>query len=325
MSSVESSYQNESPTMLRKVQIFRHSRIYKLFKWGFLAIVAFLAWVLFDFESIRNNLNLLSIGTILISLFFLLSARILYCVRWYTLLHGLGVETFSPIYLLRVLLLAEFVGIVMPSYLGGDGVRWLKLEKHTDKPGVVATSILIDRVTGLVTLMMAALFVLEPLNNVINLDVSLWSIVIVSGIIILLVILILLYFWPRGRILLKSVAVRFSIKPGYIITAFILSIIGHFAFAQAYYVLFAHLIPVNYWLVMSITLIALATRSIPISFLGIEASDGSLIALGGLIGIQAETILVVLVIVVGSRYFFALIGLLTEILVDGRYFFQPTN
>jgi hypothetical protein len=89
--------------------------------------------------------------------------------------------------------------------------------------------------------------------------------------------------------------------------------------------LFRYLTPVDYPSIVAIVLLALLGNSIPITLFGIEMSDGVLIVLAQFIGIDPAITLVVLAMIVGSRYVLSLSGLGWEMLADGREIFTAFN
>lgn len=310
---------------LARVNSARETFAYKIFKWLLLLFIAIAALRLLDAVDLQESLSELTLSSVLAAISVLLLARALYSLRWLTILRAFGIRSVSFFYLLRILLLAEFMSIVMPSYLGGDGVRWLKLEMQTEEPTRIATSILLDRIIGLATLLLIALMFSPPIAGLIDISLTTWMVMIGIGTLVIAIIVLAVWLNQRARALTQSLLYRFQIQPAQLLLAVVLSLLGHWVFSHAYFFLFRDYVMLDYSLVISITLVALVTRTIPISVLGVEASDGSLIALMGFVGIASEITLSVLVVIVGSRYLFAFIGLLAEVLLDGRKIFTTTH
>lgn len=304
--------------IIKKLNLWRSTKSYTGIKWLFLFCVAILALRLFDLEEVYQNVLQLSLQSIIIALILLALARLTYNMRLYLLLSGLNLRNIPFLLLLRTNLLAEFISIVMPSYLGGDGIRWIKLEKYVEQPGTMATAILLDRIIGLGTLVLTMVLVSWNIASMLEFSISFSTLVIIIiciGFLITGIFIARITFvqeWINKRVISKGM------KPINIFGAILLSIIGHLIFAIAYYVLLNDLISVAFLPVISITIVAFTTRIIPISLLGIEATDGSFIALANLAGINDETAIVVVITIIATRYIFALLGILLEVLVSGH-------
>jgi hypothetical protein len=66
-------------------------------------------------------------------------------------------------------------------------------------------------------------------------------------------------------------------------------------------------------------------RMIPISVLGFSPGEGMMIASQMMAGISRETAVLITLITLISRYFFALIGFILEIFTDGLGFLKRTS
>lgn len=302
---------------------FRYSL--KLLKWVVLLVIGYFALRLLDMPEMRESLNALPLVTIPMFLALMLLSRILYALRWKLMASSVGIEQPSPLYMLRVGLLSEFVSIVLPSYLGGDGLRVLKLRPYSEDKGAILLSILADRVVGVLTL--AALtavflpFVAGFAGISLPVPAPFASVGIGAALLgasaLLYVLIKRTHVWTRIE---RLKALSLQERP--LLIGVVLSLLGHLTFATAYTVLFRYLTPVDYPSIVTIVLLALLGNSIPITLFGIEMSDGVLIVLAQAIGIPPQITLVVLALVVGSRYVFSLGGLGWEMLADGREFFS---
>ncbi len=252
----------------------------------------------------------------------------MYALRWYTLISRLDIGSVNKSYVFRIMLLGEFVSLILPSYLGGDGVRLLKLKERSDATGRIALSIILDRILGLLSLAGLSALCFPILIDLFKITVPsvVWALlVVIIGVVILLL-------WrltrpgsprklPQWLEQLRSVSLQRRVW----LVGIALSSAGHLLFVTGYYVLFSQLASVNYLSIVAISLSSLLTRSLPISILGVEVSDGALIAFVSTIGITPDTALVALSVIIGSRYVFALLGLVTEFLLDGTRFLRTVR
>ena len=78
--------------------------------------------------------------------------------RWRALLNGLGVQP-SPWLLLKLYLIGNFFNTLLPSGFGGDVVRVVELARGDRQSAAVGT-VLVDRLTGILSLMALGLLVL---------------------------------------------------------------------------------------------------------------------------------------------------------------------
>mgnify|MGYP000313950532 CR=1 FL=1 len=298
----------------------KHTKLaLQLLKWGVLILIGIIAVTTLDFSSVIQNLRAFQFSTVLI--FFLLAsaATLFYAVRWLLIAGSMGILQLNLLFVLRLNLLSEFVSIVLPSYLGGDGLRLLRLRPYTTNRNA-AMCVLIDRLVGLFTLGIATLICLPSILPLLNISIDsqvIPYIVIIAGVLAVAGLLLIRQI-PRLLLAFGLGDLHFDVKP--LLIAALLSLVGHMIYASAYAVLFLSLTDATPVQVMAITLLALLTRSIPVSFLGVEVSDGSLVVLGQLLNIDPTLSLAVVAVVLSSRYVFALIGFAWELMTDGLGF-----
>jgi len=299
-------------------------RALQILKWIALIVIGGIALTTIDFRAIISHMNGFQPSTLLIFIAFVGGARLLYTLRWRLISISSGTPLLTLWFWLRVNLLSEFVSIVLPSYLGGDGLRLLKLRPHTERSRDAALSVLIDRVIGVITLGLAALVCLPLLLPYLTLDLSVdvrWVALIV---VLALVVMIAVGFvlWRMFRLQLPALLRDLHFDRRKMGIAFAFSVAGHSLYAAGYVVLFVGLAPLAPLPLLAIILLALLTRTLPLSFLGIEVSDGSLVVLAGLLNIEPSLSLTVVALVLSSRYLFALIGFLWELAADGITFLR---
>jgi hypothetical protein len=302
----------------------RVKRLLPVLKWVVLAAIACVALSLTDTQALRANIASFPGGAILLFLSLGAASRVLYAARWRFIQHSLNAGTQNLGYLLRVNLLSEFVSIVLPSYLGGEGVRLFKLKQRGEPTRDALVSLVLDRVLGVATLLALtvafAAFLLPFLPKDFTLPPALVIVVVVGSI----AALAIAAWWVRrrGSLPLPNTlrGLRVEIKP--LAVGVALSLVGHLLYATGYFVLFRALSAVDVAPLLAVTLVALMTASVPLSVFGVDVSDGSIVVLAGLLGVEASAALVVVALVVASRYFFSLCGLALELIADGRQVFS---
>ncbi|MEO8391620.1 MAG: lysylphosphatidylglycerol synthase transmembrane domain-containing protein [Chloroflexota bacterium] len=308
---------------LRTSAPFRHSL--KLLKWGILLVIGYFALKLVNLPDLRASMETLPAFTIPVFLGLMLLARLFYALRWKLLASSADVADLPALDLLRVGLLSEFVSIVLPSYLGGDGLRLLKLRAYTQNKRAVLASIVMDRVVGVLTLMILTAVFLPFLASYFKVELPVSAFlagIMVVGLLLLVLALAYLLLKRSGLWLRAEALLRVTLEERSLLTGVGLSLLGHLTYVSAYVILFRHLSSVDSVSIVAIVFLALLGNSIPISLLGIEMSDGVLIVLAQMIGIAPSVTLVVIALVVASRYLFGIVGLVAEMLVDGQEIFS---
>lgn len=97
--------------------------------------------------------------------------------RWRALLHGLGVR--PPFWvLLKLYLVGNFFNTILPSGFGGDVVRVLELAQQDRQSAAVGT-VVVDRLTGILSLMALGLVVLPFTRGLAPWLV--WMFVVIAG------------------------------------------------------------------------------------------------------------------------------------------------
>ncbi len=276
-----------------------------------------------ELRSIRETLLSFSVYSLLIFAATGTLSRLFYTLRWQSINASIGMQKLSLAYLFRVGLLSEFVSIVLPSYLGGDGVRLIKLREVGCHNRETVFSILLDRIVGVLTLgILTAVFLpfLFPLLSIqLSISPATIAIVMVAGVVGLVAAITLSRRWKPAR--LSELTQGLQIQPKALLASLLYSILGHLIYVASYYVLFSELTTISLAPLFAVVFLALLTRTIPLSVFGIDISDGSVIFLMGLIGIQSSASLSVVALVILSRYFFSSCGLLTELIADGKQIF----
>ncbi|MFC1975135.1 lysylphosphatidylglycerol synthase transmembrane domain-containing protein [Chloroflexota bacterium] len=291
-------------------------------KWIILGGMLYLAVKLVNLNEVIATFAQISPLTLVSFLILVLLSKFFYAFRWYLICtNGLSLHNVSNLFLLRINLLGEFVGIAMPSALGGEAVRALKLNARTGRVGQTAASIVADRLMGLVSLGLVVLVLLPKLGASLVWPISLSSGNLLGGIVLSVAGFATTLFWLQRRtkrIRLPHTIQQLKLGFSSLTILVLLSIGGHLVFASGYYLLFQEIQPFPILTITALILTAQLAHIIPISMLGIGLSEGSTIALANLIGMSPETALAVVVIGLGARYLFAISGLLIELVYDGK-------
>ena len=109
-------------------------------------------------QSILSALLDARLGLLLLGWALFMVGLVVRTYRWRALLEGLGLHpTFWT--LLRLYLVGGFFNTFLPSGFGGDVVRVVELAQDEDRSAAVGT-VLVDRMTGLLSLMVMGLIVL---------------------------------------------------------------------------------------------------------------------------------------------------------------------
>ena len=108
----------------------------------------FLIWRELDLEQLSSVLLNVNLGWLLMAIALVLLNIIVRARRWQVLLHALRVDV--P---LKELVTIYFIGSafnnLLPSGVGGDAIRAVELNQHTDQVSDAVTSVVVDRFLGL--------------------------------------------------------------------------------------------------------------------------------------------------------------------------------
>ncbi|NER94656.1 MAG: flippase-like domain-containing protein [Symploca sp. SIO1B1] len=299
-------------------------KIYFLFiKWLILLVAIFLFLKLAIDNKLTSFAVEVSLSSLCAFLGLLLLGKFLYASRWYFICKSnFGLRHISKIYLFRTNLLAEFTETAMLSSLSGDAVRVAKVASRTTKPTLSATSIILDRLVGLSSVIILATVLSPLISQNLNLqtlvDLNLTKLGLIGCLVCSGIFYICAKFkkkLPTSRILAQS---KFKFKT--ICVIFILSLLANLIVASGYYFLFREFHPILLQQVWAIVFIAQLSNIIPFSFFGVSPSEASLVALASLMGVTQGAALVVVTTVVASKYLFAFCGFLIELSLDGKDF-----
>lgn len=108
-----------------------------------------------QYTDLTGALGRVSIGWVVVAVALVLFNRVLMSFKWWILLRAQGVRI-SPWTLVSVQFTSYFLGVVLPGVFGSDVMRSWILVKSQGKAAAALASVLVDRVTGLVSLALVA-------------------------------------------------------------------------------------------------------------------------------------------------------------------------
>ena len=325
--------------MFQKLKTFLNKKstkkVFQALKWVLLFGFLYLAFRYFQWDELAATFEAISIKAIAIYLAMIFISRILYAYRWKQVGNILINKSQIPlVYYFQTNLLAEFITIAMPTSLGGEVTRVLKLNNKGSNTTFSTASILIDRALGIGGMLIVSLTSLALLGSQINLNIpeaisdSLSLPVILAGIGLILIIITATIWWLRKPAQKEKLASAWELIkdniPG-LLYALLISCVAHIIFSAAHYFLLEEIYPLDLITTIAVILTPQLARSIPISVLGISAGEGMMVAGQMMIGMSKESALIITMLSLAARYFFALLGFLIEFLHDGIRFFKQVS
>lgn len=232
-----------------------------------------------DVSDLTVRPSPLVLGGVFLAIVLLVVAQAFSAIRWRVVL---GPKAPSVSYLFRLYLVGQFFSVFLPTSVGGDAVRAAAAARSLDRPGDVVASVLIDRLLGVVALL---IYLLIGLVLVRSLPVRLleganWnaSVVIMAGTAGLLTVGATLVVRSRVRVWLREgleLLGRFRASRRRVLTAGILSLVVQGLYVGTWAVLarttgLSLPLPV---LLFTVPLVSLAAM-LPITFSGLGVREG---------------------------------------------------
>jgi uncharacterized membrane protein YbhN (UPF0104 family) len=302
------------------------SRYFAIGKWVILFVMLYFAIRIVKISDVISNLKKISLSTLISFFALILSSKTFYAFRWYMIcVKGMDLSQVSFPFFLRTNLLAEFVGIAIPSSLGGEAVRLMKLNGYTGAVLKSTVVIMSDRLIGLIS-MGLFLLALLPMFSISSVNWPTWSIniafcvLIIGAFSIASVIISLKHI--REKIPLLYAMKDFNLSFLLIIIMLLLSGCGHLLFASGYYLLFQEIHPIPFLVSTVLVFTSQLARIIPISLVGIGFGEISIVSLASMLGIKPEDTLIVVLVALGALYFYAICGLIVELICDGKAYLR---
>jgi len=301
-------------------------------KWLTLITLLFFIVRFIDLKEAKSAFSEISISVFLSFIGVLFLSRIFYAARWKMINQSLILNENVPIsYFFTTNLLAEFVTIALPSSIGGEVARFLKINSRNQNAVMTTTGIFIDRVIGITTMTIASVIVLLlmgqnftfnirdflPQDYLIPLTIGTF---LVGGLIAYGIIR-----WVKNSAYPEKIKTAWELVKQNrlrLLTASTVSIVAHIIFSLSYVVIFQRLFPLPTISVIGVILTPQLARSIPISLFGVSGGEGLMVISQMMVGMPQSTALVITFISLIARYFFALCGFLFEIFTDGVRFIK---
>lgn len=276
---------------------------------GLVAVVAL--WFVVDWEQLTRVAVELSPVTVGMILLCGTASRLFGVVRWNVLCGGLLPAAPGVPRLLRLGLLAEFVNIWVPSFVGGEVVRVMGVKEHGDVASAT-WSVAIDRVLGLAGLLLAVV----PLAFLIDLPIPSWAYVAGVGAV---AAGIAVAFALRPRLLERGgwAAALAGLSVPRVLVALALSTASPWCLVVGQYLLFGAVHPLDLSAVAALVLLSRFGRAVPLQLFGINSVEGSMWVLGELLGIPAAVLTLSLAMNVSDKFVHSMLGGLLELAVNG--------
>jgi len=285
--------------------------------------IALVWWILqaVDREAILQHLRNTSSSMLLLLAIGLTVLGVFQAGRWYILLTNLG----TVITLRRataITLLGVFYSQALPSTIGGDVFRVWSARHNGASLGVATNSVIIDRVLGLLALLILCVLGLPSLLVLDESSVTAYAAVSVialgiSGLFVLVLIQRLPCSWTRwlivrGLINLSGAFISTMRRPRTAIPVIGLSLVIQLGFVTITFLIGRSLDQgasfSNYFIIIPLVLII---SSLPISIAGWGVREGAMVVGLGFVGVPADLALAVSVLLGGL---FVLVGFISAAL-----------
>ena len=149
------------------------------FKWFCLIIFLALTIRFVNFEKAKSAFLQISISIFISYIGILFFSKVLYAIRWKIINRVLIHKKNIPIsYFVSTNLLAEFVTIALPSSIGGEVTRFMKINHHNQYAILTTTGIFIDRLIGIISMVINSIAVLLIIGHEFFIDLHAF---IISG------------------------------------------------------------------------------------------------------------------------------------------------
>ena len=219
--------------------------------------------------------------------------------RWKIVLEALQ-RPFSGWVALRIMMVAQFFGQVMPSSIGGDVLRVWYARQEGFSTGAALSSVILERVGGLITIALMVLITLPFLTSTVTDPTKRFGLILCMALILVGVLtLFLLERLPVGLQRLRPI--RFAsdlgrqawvlfVNPRLRYRIFGISALGQIALSLAIWLLVVDLgEQVSLLTCLLVVPPALLMTAIPITISGWGVREGALIIGLGLGGVSSET------------------------------------
>ncbi len=257
-------------------RILKYTLLFKL------VFISFLIFIIVHSVDLKEALSTFSYINylILIPIFLYIPALLLSTYKWQAIIK------YDFIKLFRIYWISNFFSNFLPSTIGGDGYRVIKLWKVVGRKNVLA-SVFIDRVTGLMGVLLLALVLSFSVIDIIKDRLDAYYIYWIGAAFVLLALGIYIIIFNKdkvGRLFDKFICEDISWGP--VVTVSVLyPFLGAFSL-WTYCYMFGY--NVNFILLTEFYLIIQILSMIPVSINAIGVYELSLIGLLALVGVPSE-------------------------------------
>ena len=299
-------------------------------KWLFLILFFVIIINLIDLNDFRETLASVRFTTIAAFTLLLGVSKLLYAVRWQLINSAINPQANIPWKVfLSTNLLAEFVSIALPSSIGGEVVRFAKINPHNQNGWKTSFGIFVDRLMGVATMLAGSFFLILLMGDEIKsffgrklAEVN-WALTIMlMAIATLITVFLAVKFYSKKKEEIDLETFRKAARDKWpqLTLAVFISLLSHFSFSASHLVIFRQLFPLPFISALGVVLVPQLAKSIPISLFGISGSEGLMIFGQMLVGLPENTAVVITFISLFARYIYAALGLVIELLQDGWSF-----
>lgn len=136
--------------------------------------------------------------------------RALMACRWLLLLHPLTHHSHPPVRaVMRIFFVSTFVGTFLPVSVGGDAVRSYILTRHDVSPGVSLASVFMDRMLGVLSILLMAVASLFFARNLASDPLIITALVLTGAVCLLTAVAV---YSPATAITLHDLLRKLSFK-----------------------------------------------------------------------------------------------------------------
>lgn len=239
------------------------------------------------------------------------ATRLVIAGRWSLVARGLMPGGPGPWVLFRLGLLAEFVNLWIPSSLGAEAVRILGVSGYGDLPRATV-SVGLDRLLGIAGLVLS----LVPLVFLVTLPFPGW---VVPSAVLLVAVGVAVGLALRHRLVGRAgwADALASLSEARILGALALSACAPWLIVLGYHGFFSTVHPLPLGAVAAFVLVTRFGRAIPVSVLGMNSVEGSMLLLGELFGVPSEVVALAVALNFTDKLVHALAGGVLELLRGG--------
>ena len=267
--------------------------------------------------SIANvsNIDLLSVLNVKVLLGFFISqvALLLYSLRFRLVMKSAGI-TLKIIDALRINTFAVFYHFFTPLSIGADLTKFIKLKRNHDSASHRITSILFDHVVGICSLAVLAAFLLILRKPELG-DLSLRGNQPLLGVALCILTITVVIFRKDIKNIYEKMLLSIKGNWSLIFVAFYFSIIMHMTLAAGIFVGSHGIgVPIPYLDILFVLSLSMILQSVPVSILGVGATEVASVAMYTAIGLPITTALLLVALLYIYRLITSVAGGIWQLL-----------